>query len=332
MLAEMHKQQEAADRTVQADQATIAEKLSDLARMQSDLAAARDTLAEMRKQQEAADQTVQTDRATLAEKLSDLARLQQQVQALTALRDQLEQQAQDAAARATTEQQRREAVADQLAGEQKLADSAKAQLALMTQQVQGLRDQLASVQDALGIAQKQAQDKDVQLADLGRQLNTALAQKVEELQRYRSEFFGRLRAVLANRPGIQVVGDRFVFQSDILFPSGGADLNPSGQAQITQLAATLKDIAKDIPPDVNWILRVDGHADRLPVDPFGSYADNWDLSAKRAINVAKLLIKDGIPANRVAATAFGDTQPLDPADTAEAYAKNRRIEIRLTDR
>jgi chemotaxis protein MotB len=184
----------------------------------------------------------------------------------------------------------------------------------------------------LGTTKTQAEEKDLQIADLGNQLNNALVQKVAELKQYRSEFFGRLREVLANRPGIQVVGDRFVFQSEVLFPAGSSDLNAGGQAQITELAATLKDIARDIPPDVNWILRVDGHADRQPVDPTGSFTDNWDLSAQRALNVVRLLIKDGIPANRVAAAAFGDNQPLEAADTPEAYAKNRRIEIRLTDR
>jgi chemotaxis protein MotB len=137
--------------------------------------------------------------------------------------------------------------------------------------------------------------------------------------------------VLANRPGIQIVGDRFVFQSEVLFPTGGADLSAGGTDQMNQLAATLKDIEKEIPPDVNWILRVDGHADKQPIGG-GAFASNWELSSERAINVVKLLIAAGIPANRLAATGFADNQPLDPADSPEAYAKNRRIEIRLTDR
>lgn len=303
-----------------------------LAQTQNQLAAARDMLAEMRKQAEEADRTVQVDRATLQEKLSDLAKLAQQVQALTVLRDQLESQAQDAAVRATTEAQRRAAVAAELANEQKLADSAKAQLALMNEQVSALRDQLASVQAALDASQKSGKDKDVQIANLGQKLNAALAQKVQELQGYRSEFFGKLREVLAGRPGIHVVGDRFVFQSDILFPSGSDQLSQGGQDQIAQLASTLQDISKQIPSDVNWLLRVDGHADHQPVSPTGDFVDNWDLSAKRAINVVKLLIKDGVPPDRLAAAAFADYQPLDPADTPEAFAKNRRIEIRLTDR
>ena len=193
-----------------------------------------------------------------------------------------------------------------------------------------LRTQMTQVAAALDLQETAGRDKDAQIANLGTKLNAALASKVEELQRYRSEFFGRLREVLANRPGIQVVGDRFVFQSEVLFPAGSADMTPAGQDQIRALAATLKDIGRDIPPDVNWILRVDGHADRTPVGR-GAFS-NWELSAQRAINVVKLLVDEGVPPNRLAATGFGEFQPLDGTDTPASYARNRRIELRLTDR
>jgi chemotaxis protein MotB len=301
------------------------------ARVAGDLAQARQQLADMRQQMQALDQTVQADKATIAAQLSDLAKLAEQTRALTALRDQLEQQAQDAAARATTEQQRREATEALLSNEKKLGDSARAQLALLTQQVDQLRAQLAGVAKALDIAEASGRDKDAQIANLGQRLNVALAAKVEELQQYRSEFFGKLRTVLANRPGIQVVGDRFVFQSEVLFPVGSADMTPAGQDQIRTLATTIKQIAAEIPPDVHWILRVDGHADRQKVTG-GTFASNWELSAERAISVVKLLIDQGVPPDHLAAAAFGDTQPIDTADTPDAYAKNRRIELRLTDR
>ncbi len=169
-----------------------------------------------------------------------------------------------------------------------------------------------------------------QIANLGTRLNTALASKVEELQRYRSEFFGRLREVLANRPGVQVVGDRFVFQSEVLFPVGSADMTAAGQDQIRALAATLKADRRRDPADLNWIMRVDGHAD--PSRAAARFASNWELSSPRAINVVKLLIAEGVPANHLAATGFAEFQPLRPVDTPDAYARNRRIELRLTDR
>ncbi len=338
LLAEMKRQQDALDKTVLTDKATLQEKLSDVAKMaaqladtQRQLASEQSLLAEMKRQQDALDKTVLTDKATLQEKLSDLAKMTEQVRNLTALRDELEKQAQDAAVRATTEQQRREAVAAELAQEKTLGDSARAQIAAMNQQLAQMRAQLAAVSQALDVSEKSGQDKDVQIANLSSRLNTALAQKVEELERYRSDFFGKLREVLANRPGIQVVGDRFVFQSEVLFPVGSASLSPAGADELDQLASTLKDIEKEIPPDVNWLLRIDGHADKQPIAG-GAFASNWELSAERAINVVKLLIDDGIPPERLAAAAFADYQPLDPANTPEAYAKNRRIEIRLTDR
>ena len=295
------------------------------------LAAAQDQFAEMKKQIAELDRNVATDKDTLQAKLSELATLANQSRALAALRDDLEKQAQDAAVRATTEQQRREAVQAQLTDEKKLGDSARAQIALLNQQIDQLKAQLSSIAASLDLTQQQSKEKDAQIANLGQKLNLALAAKVEELQQYRSEFFGKLRSVLANRPGITVVGDRFVFQSEVLFPVGSADLTQAGSAEMTSLAVTIKDIAAEIPPDLHWILRVDGHTDPQPVKS-GQFASNWELSAERAITVVKLLIADGVPADHLAATAFGEYQPFGSGDTPDAYAKDRRIELRLTDR
>jgi chemotaxis protein MotB len=286
----------------------------------------------MKQQMAELDKTVTADKATIQARLSDLATLQEQARALAALRDQLEKQAQDAAARAMTEQERRAAVEAQLADEKKLGDSARAQIALLNQNVDQLKAQLAAVSQALDLAQTQGRDKDAQIANLGQKLNAALAAKVQELQQYRSEFFGMLRQVLAGRPGIQIVGDRFVFQSEVLFPVGSAELSPAGEAQMTALAVTIKDIATEIPPDINWVLRVDGQTDPQPVKGGGQFASNWELSAGRAITVVKLLIADGVPPDHLAATAFGEYQPIGPGDTPDDYAKDRRIELRLTDR
>jgi chemotaxis protein MotB len=329
--------------TARQETATVAAQLAEtkrqasasaqqLATVNSQLADAQAKLAEMQRQMAELDKTVRADKETITARLSDLAALTQQNRALAALRDALEKQTQDAAVRALTEQQRRAAVEAQLADEKKLGDSARAQIALLNQQVEEVKAQLTSVAKALDLAKVQGQEKDTQIANLGQRLNMALAAKVEELQRYRSEFFGKLREVLANRPGVQVVGDRFVFQSEVLFPLGSAELTPAGQAGISELAATIKDIASHIPPDIHWIMRVDGHTDRQPIRGAQPNWSNWELSAARAITVVKLLIADGVPAEHLAATGFADNQPLDPADTPEAYAKNRRIELRLTDR
>ncbi len=219
----------------------------------------------------------------------------------------------------------------QIAAQGKLSSDAQAQVSLLNQQLAELEKQLAAITQALDISQKDVKDRDTKIADLGNKLNLALADKVEELKRYRSEFFGRLSKVLANRPGIRVVGDRFVFQSEVLFPPGSAELSQPGAEQMRALAGTLKQIAGEIPPDVPWVLRVDGHADRQRISG-SQFATNWELSAGRAITVVKLLITEGVKPQNLAATAFSEYQPLDAGTTQEAFAKNRRIELRLTDR
>jgi chemotaxis protein MotB len=194
-----------------------------------------------------------------------------------------------------------------------------------------LRGQLARVASALDLADAREAETEARVANLQARLDAALLARVEELQRYRSEFFGRLRELLGDRPEVQVVGDRFVFQSEVLFPAGSAQLSGAGQAQLRALSLLLTEIAERIPPEVNWLLRVDGHADRTPIRST-RFASNWELSAARAIAVANLLIEAGLPPNRVAAAAFGEHQPLDEGESPEALARNRRIELRLTDR
>jgi len=341
-LADAELQSASAQSRTEALQARLADAAGrtdsagqDAAAVAGQLADAKRQLAALRAQAAAVqfelERTVRADRATIEARVADVAKLSEQVRTLTALREELERRAQEAAVRATTEAERRAATAAALADEQKLSESNRAQVALLTRQIEQLRAQMAQVATALGVAETAGRDKDAQIANLGSRLNAALASKVEELQRYRSEFFGRLREVLAGRQGVQVVGDRFVFQSEVLFPVGSADMTAAGQDQIRTLAATLKDIGRDIPADVNWILRVDGHADRQPVSR-GAFASNWELSAQRAINVVKLLTEEGVPANRLAATGFGEFQPLDGTDGPASYARNRRIELRLTDR
>jgi chemotaxis protein MotB len=218
-----------------------------------------------------------------------------------------------------------------LSAQDKLTADSQAQVVLLNQQLAELQKQLAAIAQALDVSQASLKERDARITDLGNKLNIALADKVEELKRYRSEFFGRLSQLLAGRPGIRVVGDRFVFQSEVLFPIGSAQLSPAGAAQMRTLAHTLKQIASEIPADVPWILRVDGHADRQPI-AHSAFPTNWELSAARSITVVKLLIAEGVKPQNLAATAFSQFQPLDAGSTPDAFARNRRIELRLTDR
>lgn len=307
------------EQTQKADAATSANQ-----QLTTDLAAAQARLRDMQTQIADLDKTVKVDKDTIDAKISDLARLAEQSRALTALRDELQEQVKTAAAATLTEQQKRQAVEALLADEKQLGDTAKAKIAMLTQQVQQLQSELSA-------SEKQRSDEQAKATDLTQQLNLALAAQVEELRKYRSDFFGKLREVLAGRPGIHIVGDRFVFQSEVLFGISSAELTPAGVAQMTELAATFRQIIDKIPPDVNWVLRVDGHTDATPIHN-ARFASNWELSAARAISVVKFLITQGIPASHLAASGFGEFQPVDQGNSPEAYAKNRRIEIRLTDR
>ncbi len=218
-----------------------------------------------------------------------------------------------------------------LSEEQKLSIEARRQVQALNLQLVALRRQLARLAAALNASEAEAKSQDVQIASLGKRLNAALASKVQELARYRSEFFGRLREVLGDRKDIRIVGDRFVFQSEVLFTSGSSDLQPLGRDQIARLAKTLREISVKIPKEINWVLRVDGHTDVIPIST-PQFPSNWELSTGRAISVVKQLVEAGIPANRLAATGFGEFQPLDARGDEIAYRRNRRIEFKLTER
>src|SRR5436190_322450 len=199
------------------------------------------------------------------------------------------------------------------------------------QQLNALRRQLAALEEALDASEKRDKESQGRIADLGQRLNVALAQRVQELSRYRSEFFGRLRAILGNRPDIRIVGDRFVFQSEVFFDTGQALLLPEGRAELDQLATALIDLDKQIPPEIAWVLRVDGHTDVRPISS-PLFKSNWELSSARAISVVQYLISLGVPAQRLVAAGFAEFQPLDTAATEDAYKRNRRIELKLTER
>jgi chemotaxis protein MotB len=208
---------------------------------------------------------------------------------------------------------------------------AQAQVAELNRTIQALSEQLRQLDRALELKEAEIDMQGSQIAELGQRLNMALASKVEELTQFRSEFFGRLRRVLGEREDVRIAGDRFVFQSEVLFRSGEAVINPEGREQLAKLAATLRTIIDEIPSDLPWVLQVDGHTDVRPINT-PRFPSNWELSTARAISVAQFLVSQGIPASRVAATGFAEFQPLDPANNEEAYRRNRRIEIKLTTR
>ena len=290
----------------------------------AELAAAQAALEAMRREAQALDRQVRVERETVTQRLAEMARLSEQIRALTALRDELER-------RAAQEQRGRERAEAEAGERARLAESAAAQIALLTRQTEALRAELARLSRALDLAESEGRDRNAQIALLGQRLNAALAARVEELQRYRSDFFGRLRDALGERPEVRIVGDRFIFQGEVLFAPASAELSEAGLRQVRALASVLAEVTPLIPPDVAWVLRVDGHADRNPIRS-ARFASNWELAAARAIAVAQMLIAEGLPPNRVAATSFGDAQPIDPGDSPQALARNRRIELRLTDR
>ncbi len=214
-----------------------------------------------------------------------------------------------------------------LTEEQKLSAEQKAAVVRLTAELAALKDELARLGTALDAADAKAKDQQAQIVDLGQKLNRALASKVEELARYRSEFFGKLREALRGQRDVQIVGDRFVFQSEVLFPSGSAKLAESGEKQLANVAKRLVEISATIPKDINWVLQVDGHTDNKPISN-ATYPSNWELSAARAIAVVKFLHSEGIPNNRLVAAGYGEYQPLSSTDTT----RNRRIELKLTNR
>lgn len=218
----------------------------------------------------------------------------------------------------------------QLTDAQDLSDEANAQITLLNQQLAALRTQIGALESALEASETRDTESRTQIADLGRRLNLALAQRVQDLSRYRSDFFGRLRQILEGRADVRVVGDRFVFQSEVLFDAGQADIQPGGTPDLDALAAAILQLETEIPPDINWVLRIDGHTDKRPISN-ARFPSNWELSAARAISVAQYLVTKGVSPNRLVAAGFGEFTPLDPADTDEAYRRNRRIEFKLTE-
>ena len=216
--------------------------------------------------------------------------------------------------------------------EKQISQRALSQVELLNQQIAALRAQIGALEDALDASENRDRLSNAKIADLGKRLNVALAQRVQELNRYRSDFFGRLRDILSDRENIRIVGDRFVFQAEVLFPSGQEVINDAGKEEMKKLAGAIIELAREIPDEIDWVLRVDGHTDTVPLSGTGRYRDNWELSSARATSVVKYLIENGVPANRLVAAGFGEFQPLEPGDTDEVRNRNRRIELKLTEK
>ena len=289
--------------------------------------------------------TAEAGKTKISAQLEELNSLAQDVTALRALREELE--AKISAMAEKLEQSGKTLLAEKeisksaraklkqsgktLLAEREISKSARAKLALLNQQMAALRQTLAKISQALEVSEKLAADQKIQVSSLGQRLNAALASKVHELSRYRSEFFGRLRELLGGKKGVRIVGDRFVFQSEVLFAKGSADMGEAGKKRLLQLAQTLREISKDIPPDIDWVLRVDGHTDKDPIHT-SRFPSNWELSSARAISVVQFLVSQNLPPNRFAAAGFGEFQPLEKRDDEIAKRRNRRIELKFTQR
>ncbi|MGA7373723.1 MAG: peptidoglycan -binding protein [Methyloceanibacter sp.] len=288
-----------------------------LSRLNRQLSELTELLALERSKKQSMEDSLSALQATLVDKDKENARL-------TGLLGDQGGKTEGAEAKAT-------ALGGQLDEQKRITNEALAKVEILNQQLAALRLQLAALQEALDASEAKDKESQVKIADLGQRLNVALAKKVQELARYRSDFFGKLREVLGARADFQVVGDRFVFPADVLFDSGSADLKPEAMPQIDKLADALKQLEMQIPLDIAWVLRIDGHTDIKPItNP--TFPSNWELSSARAISVVRYLIDQGIPPNRLVAAGFGEFQPLDPGDSDDALRKNRRIELKLTER
>jgi chemotaxis protein MotB len=262
--------------------------------------------------------------ATLAALTDDLAASESENARLGGLLSLSDKDSRDAASRVSS-------LASELDEEKQLTAEARARVELLNQQIAALRRQLSSIQEALDAAEQSDRESKAQIVDLGKRLNSALARKVQQLSKFRSEFFGRLREILSNRSDIRIVGDRFVFQSEVFFGKGEAAISPEGRTELDKLASAMLQLVTEIPGDLNWVLRVDGHTDADPINTF-QFPSNWELSTARAISVVRYLVSRGVPPHRLVAAGFGEFQPIETGAGEESNRKNRRIELKLTER
>ncbi len=322
-LADMTLQAQRSATELQRAEGELQLARNSLADKEQTLLQQRDTITER-------DQTLLQQRDTIAEREQTLL---QQRDTITA-REQTLQQQRDTITGLETDRVRLqtslEVSQQETAQQTALVGQAQASVSELNNQIATLNEQLARINQVLESSEARLKDKDVEIEDLGQRLNLAMADKVEELSRYRSDFFGKLREALSDNPDVRIEGDRFVLPSEVLFSSAAAELDKQGTKEISTVARTLKEITQQIPDDIDWVLRVDGHTDRRSIRRV--FASNWELSSARAISIVKYLISQGIPAEHLVAAGFGQYHPIDPGNSEEAYRRNRRIELKLTSR
>ncbi|MEP9387238.1 peptidoglycan -binding protein [Mesorhizobium sp. KR9-304] len=291
-----------------------------------------EVLARLNSQINELTQLLALEQSTTQDAQDSVANLQASLSAAENERSRLQQLLDQGAGADSQANARISTMSGELDAQRQISQRALSQVELLNQQISALRKQIAALEEALDVSEARDRESNTKIADLGRRLNVALAQRVQELNRYRSDFFGRLREILSDRENIRIVGDRFVFQSEVLFPSGSDEINDAGRVEMKKLADAIIELQREIPPEISWVLRVDGHTDNVPVSGNRRYRDNWELSSARATSVVKFLIENGVPANRLVAAGFGEFQPLDETGTDEARTRNRRIELKLTER
>jgi len=335
---ELRAERERLNTDLAAQRKSVETLRTDRDRLNTDLAAQRKSAEELKAERDRANTDLAAQRKSVDEATAERDRLSTLLRDATReietksgdMQKEIERQRLEltrlAASLAAANNEKGRLFAD-LTEEQKQTAEQKAATIRLTTEVAGLKDELARLGSLLDAAESKAKQQQVQIVDLGQKLNRALASKVEELARYRSEFFGKLREALAGQRDVQIVGDRFVFQSEVLFPSGSAQLQPGGEKQLASVAQRLVEIASKIPKDINWVLQVDGHTDNKPIKS-PQFPSNWELSTARAIAVVKFLNEQGIANENLVAAGYGEYQPLSPTDTA----RNRRIELKLTNR
>ena len=334
-LADLLNLERKANETLRTDFSTLSDELSasvlqrdeqkiKISSLSLEVETDKNQLVHVRKKLVTAKANTFINRKKLKQQLSQINTLSEDIIRLKAFQENLQQEIKASLVKLASKD-------ETIITEKNLSKTARAEVAFLNKQLSALRQQISQIARILEVSETIAKKQKTRIVNLGKRLNAALANKVQELSYFRSEFFGNLRKILGDQPGIRIVGDRFVFQSEVLFKTGSAELGGEGKTQMKKLAGTLKEVTEKIPETIKWVLRVDGHTDNIPINTF-RFPSNWELSTARAISVVKYLVaNDILPAN-LAATGFGEFQPLDPRNDEVANRRNRRIELKLTQR